>query len=140
MTMKDVKTEKVFPAKIEAIPDILDFISAHAEAAELHPKKITYLLLVSDEVAANISQYAYEKPPGELLVQIESDQEKFMLDFVDDGILFDPLSVEEPEINADIKDRNPGGLGIHVVRNFVDEMHYKRADNKNRLTLIMYKE
>ncbi|NLV99213.1 MAG: ATP-binding protein [Clostridiaceae bacterium] len=138
--MKELKAEKVFPAKIEAIPDILDFISSHAEAADLHPKKVTYLLLVSDEVAANISQYAYEKPPGELLVQIKSDPDKFMLDFVDDGVLFDPLAVEEPDINADIKDRSPGGLGIHVVRNFVDEMHYKRADNKNRLSLIMYDE
>lgn len=138
--MKDVKAEKVFPAKIEAIPDILDFISSYAEAAELHPKKTTYLLLVSDEVAANISQYAYEKPPGELLVQIESDRGKFMLEFVDDGVLFDPLSVEEPDIHADIKDRNPGGLGIHVMRNFIDEMHYRRANNKNKLSLIMYDE
>ncbi len=44
--MKDIKAEKVFPAKIEAIPDILDFISSYAEVAELHPKKTTYLLLV----------------------------------------------------------------------------------------------
>lgn len=138
--MKEVRVEKAFPAKLEAIPDILEFISSYAEVAELHPKKISCLLLVSDEVAANISQYAYEKSPGVLLLQIESDQRQFKLDFIDDGVLFDPLSVEKPDIHAHIKDREPGGLGIHVMRNFVDEMHYKRVNNKNRLSLIMYEE
>lgn len=138
--MKEIRVEKIFPAKLEVIPDILDFISSYAEEAELHPKKISCLLLVADEVVANISLYAYEKPPGELLLQIESDQRQFKLNFLDDGVLFDPLSVEKPDIQAHIRDREPGGLGIHVIRNFVDEMHYSRADNKNRLSLIMYEE
>ena len=62
--MQEVKTKKVFPAKVEQIPEISDYVSEYAQKAELHPKQITHLQVAIDEVVANICHYAYQKPPG----------------------------------------------------------------------------
>ncbi|MGI6711868.1 MAG: ATP-binding protein [Bacillota bacterium] len=136
--MQEVKEKKVFPAKVELIPQISEYVSGYAEKTKLHPKQIIHLKLAIDEVVANICQYAYQKPPGEVLVQVESGKGRFTVDFIDEGVPFDPLKVDEPDINADIADRKVGGLGIFLVRRLIDEVHYKRDGSKNILTLVLY--
>jgi serine/threonine-protein kinase RsbW len=138
MQMQEVKEKKVFPAKVELIPQISEYVSDYAEKTKLHPKQIIHLQLAIDEVVANICQYAYQKPPGEVLVQIESGKGRFAVDFIDEGVPFDPLTVDEPDINADIADREVGGLGIFLVRRVIDEVHYKRDGSKNILTVVLY--
>lgn len=136
--MQEAKQRRVFLAKIEEIPQIGEYVSGYAEKAQLHPKQITYLQVAIDEVVSNICHYAYQKPPGEVLVQIESAEGRFVVDFIDEGIPFDPLTVDEPDTNADTADRDVGGLGVFLVRRVIDEVHYKRDGGKNILTLVMY--
>ncbi|MDD4170005.1 MAG: ATP-binding protein [Desulfotomaculaceae bacterium] len=136
--MQEVKAKKVFPAKVALIPEISEYVSDCAEKAELHPKQVIHLQVAIDEVVANICHYAYQNPPGEVLVQIESGKGRFAVDFIDEGVPFDPLTVDEPDIDADIPDREVGGLGIFLVRRVIDEVHYKRDGIKNILTLVLY--
>ncbi len=139
MQVQEVKEQSmVFPARVDLIPEMVEHIADLAEQAELHPKQIIHLQLAVDEVMANICQYAYQKPPGEVLVQVESSQGRFVVDFIDEGIPFDPLTVEEPDIHASIVDREVGGLGIFLVRRVIDEVHYKREGSKNILSLVLY--
>jgi sigma-B regulation protein RsbU (phosphoserine phosphatase) len=35
-----------------------------------------------------------------------------------------------------IEDVIPGGQGIHLMRQFTDEMHYRREGGRNVLTLV----
>ena len=73
-----------------------------------------------------------------MLVQIESGEGRFAVDFSDEGVPFDPLAVDEPDINAEIADRDVGGLGIFLVRRIIYEVHYKRDEGRNHLTLVLY--
>lgn len=136
--MQEARKRRVFPAKVELIPQIGEYVSEYAEKAQLHPKQIIHLQVAIDEVVSNICHYAYQKPPGEVLVQIESEEGRFVVDFIDEGLPFDPLTVDEPNINADTADRDVGGLGIFLVRRVIDEVHYKRDGGKNILTLVLY--
>ncbi len=136
--MQEAREKKAFPAKMELIPEISKYVSDLAEKAGLHPKQVIHLQVAIDEVVANICHYAYQKPPGEVLVQIESGKGRFAVDFIDEGIPFDPLMVDEPDINADIAEREMGGLGIFLVRRVIDEVHYKRDKSKNVFTLVLY--
>jgi len=138
MQMQEVRDKKVFPAKVELIPKISEYVSDFAEKAGLHPKQVIHLQVAIDEVVANICHYAYQKPPGEVLVQIESGKGRFAVDFIDEGVPFDPLMVDEPDINADIAHRETGGLGIFLARRVIDEVHYKRDGSKNTFTLVLY--
>jgi serine/threonine-protein kinase RsbW len=53
----------------------------------------------------------------------------------DPGPEFDPLSREGPDVGAAIEDRPIGGLGIHLVRELMDQVAYRRADGRNQLTM-----
>jgi len=56
----------------------------------------------------------------------------------DDGVPFNPLSVEAPDTDLSLEDREVGGLGIHLVRNLVDDVSYHRRIGKNVLTLMSH--
>ena len=53
----------------------------------------------------------------------------------DDAPPFDPLSLAAPDLAAGLDERSMGGLGIHLVRELVDEVSYRRVDGRNELTL-----
>jgi anti-sigma regulatory factor (Ser/Thr protein kinase) len=56
---------------------------------------------------------------------------------VDSGRPFDPLSdAPEPDLNAVVEERRIGGLGVHLVKTLMDQMHYKRENEQNRLTIV----
>jgi anti-sigma regulatory factor (Ser/Thr protein kinase) len=54
----------------------------------------------------------------------------------DDGIPFNPFHVEEPDVGLTVEERGIGGLGIHLVRETMDEHHYQRRANKNIVILV----
>ena len=72
--------ERVFEAKTEAIPEVIGFIAEQAEAWGLHPQRLMQLELAVEEAVVNICLYAYEVPPGELLVRVDSGEERFLVD------------------------------------------------------------
>lgn len=53
----------------------------------------------------------------------------------DDAPPFDPLSLAAPDLAAGLDERGMGGLGIHLVRELMDEVSYRRVDGRNELTL-----
>ena len=73
----------------------------------------------------------------EIEVTLTSDEDVFTVEIIDDGHAFNPLSdAPEPDLDAGIEDRPIGGLGIHLMRVMMDDVHYRREQNKNHLTLI----
>ena len=53
----------------------------------------------------------------------------------DDGIPFNPLHAESPDLSEALDDREIGGLGIHLARKVVEEIDYAWEDGKNVVTL-----
>ena len=47
---------------------------------------------------------------------------------------FDPTAKADPDINADMEDRNIGGLGIFLVKEMMDSVNYQRVKDENILT------
>jgi len=53
----------------------------------------------------------------------------------DDGPAFNPLQVPEPDVAATLEERRPGGLGVHLVRQLMDRVEYRRAEGRNCLVM-----
>ena len=70
-------------------------------------------------------------------MDIEAIVHKDSLTFIisDSGKAFDPTAAPEADITLDVEDRPIGGLGIFLVRNIMDSVHYERVDGKNILTM-----
>ncbi len=89
--------------------------------------------LIVEEVFVNIVNYSnctYIK------VNVECKDFVLKMEFIDDGIQFNPIESESPDSPNTIDEAEIGGLGIHLVKNLTDELNYVYENNENHLTII----
>jgi serine/threonine-protein kinase RsbW len=129
--------KKGFPAKLEQLYPMLDFISLIAEDQGFEKQEIGKIQMASEEALVNVIHYAYPDGAGDLEI-ICSIVEKDILEIIvkDEGLPFNPLEdSEEVDINATAEQRRIGGLGVLMIRKFMDHVGYQRVDNSNVLTM-----
>ncbi len=91
--------------------------------------------VVFDELLNNIISYGYhDDRRHEIGVQITLSQGQLRVRITDDGMPFNPLDIDPPNVTAPLRDRKIGGLGIHLIRNMMDEVSYERHANSNVVT------
>lgn len=129
--------ENVFTASIENIPQMVAFVAENAAAVGVHPRRVMHLELATEEAVTNICSYAYEVPPGQVSIRVSRADDAVRVEFIDNGVPFDPLAADAPDLQADLENREVGGLGIFLIRRLLDEVHYHRRDNKNILSLVI---
>ena len=105
-------------------------------AAEQLPADVAWRLRVAlDEIVANIVAYAAPAPGSAALdVWFRRDGAAVEITVADDGPAFDPLAHPAPDTTRPLQVRQPGGIGIALVRSLMDEVRYERT-TRNVLTL-----
>ncbi len=126
------------PGQIEKLPD---FIRESFEHWRLPKTRMSSLQLAVEEAVANAIDYAY--PPGEkgeISVVLEwIEDERILLTTIKDfGTPFNPLTVDEPDITLPLEERPIGGLGIHLIRNLMDQVEYHYRDDMNLLQMRLH--
>ena len=121
---------------IQQIPTLEEWVESIGVPQELNMQ----MNLALEEVVTNVMLYAYPGQSGQVLVEcgkwkVESG-EKLIFTITDSGIPFDPTQKEEVDITLSAEERPIGGLGIHLVRQIMDEVKYERINNQNILTLV----
>lgn len=102
------------------------------------PDLVFKLNLVLEELGVNIVNYS--GATGDIEISLASDDDTVTVEITDDGRPFNPLTdVETPDTSAELEERSIGGLGVHLVRTMMDELHYSREDGKNRLAMTKRK-
>ena len=94
------------------------------------------LQLVADELLSNIIRYGY--PAGgthTITINLEAKVDEVWVLVRDDGIPFNPLEQPVPKMPASLDEAAVGGLGIHLVRNTMDEITYQYEDGWNTVLL-----
>ncbi len=95
--------------------------------------------LVLDEILNNIISYGYnDQIEHEIDIQLSISDGQFILQIEDDGREFNPLEITEADTESSMDDRAIGGLGILLIKNAMDEVHYIYKNKKN--CLIMKKK
>jgi len=93
------------------------------------------LRLAMEEILVNIINYSFQdKNQHKILIRINSSADNLTMEFIDDGIAFDPLTVPDPQ-DIPLEQRKPGGVGIYLVKTMMDVFKYKRIDGNNILTV-----
>ena len=119
---------------IEELPHLLDETVAFLGKHDLPPRDSLTLRLVLEEIVTNIITHAYEdREPHEITVSMKCVDEGMAVVVEDDGREFNPLTAPEPDLSVPLEDRPPGGLGIHLIREFADRIEYRRIADRNRL-------
>jgi serine/threonine-protein kinase RsbW len=120
-------------AEFARVAGVLDRLGAERHLA---PDMVADMQVALDEVLTNITEYAYTDN-AEHKIHICFRLRDNVLEAVieDDGAPFDPLAIPAPDVSAPLHQRRVGGVGIHFVRNLMDEVVYDRVGDRNRLVL-----
>ena len=127
-----------FPAGFEFLDEIRDFVAQVAREGGFTEKEIYSLQLAADEAASNIIEHAYEGIlDAEIDITCDMQGEMIIITMRDTGAPFDPSRVKQPNLKADLSDRQIGGLGVYLMRKLMDEVRYEsNAKTGNLLTMI----
>jgi len=117
--------------------NVYNFLESFAFLSGISKKDSLKILLASEEIFANISNYAYPNKTGEVKITVECSTQQGIIKllFEDWGIPFNPLLIKKPQINIPPSQRKIGGLGIFMVRRVMDNIDYEYAEGKNRLLI-----
>ena len=124
-------------AKIEDISEITEFVEAELEKVDCPMKTVVQMNIAIDEIYSNIVKFAYPSKPGPAKVEliVKNDPNSVSLRFIDEGIPYNPLKKEDPDVTLSAEERSIGGLGIFMVKKTMDEMKYAYENEKNILTV-----
>jgi len=124
---------RAYMANTGAVLDfVTDLLNAHNIPEHLHSD----ILVAVEEVFVNIAHYAYP-PEKKGNVDIHATVENGVcIRIKDSGKPFNPLEQKAPDLSVPLSEREIGGLGLHFVKNLMDDVLYEYADGKNIITLI----
>ena len=132
--------ELLIEAKTENLNAVLEFVNAQLEAVDCPMKTQTQFAIAVEEVFVNIAHYAYKTADnqhpeiGGAAIRVTVGDE-VRIEFEDKGKPYNPLEKDDPDITVGADEREIGGLGIYMVKNFMDAVEYRREDNKNILLI-----
>lgn len=130
--------ELVIDATVENITAVTEFVEEKLMELDLPVKTSMQINVAIDELFGNIAMYAYNPEIGSAVVRVEVGGEPpaVSLTFIDEGVQYNPLEKEDPDVSLSAEDRQIGGLGIYMVKKSMDEVSYEYKDGKNILRIV----
>src|SRR4051812_40610229 len=99
------------PALMRAIESMADFLSRHAAG----PQALYHAQLAAEELGTNVIKYGYDDHlEHRITLQLERLPDCFRLQILDDGHPFDARQIAEPDLQQELQQRQPGGLGLSL--------------------------
>lgn len=131
--MKELELE----ATLENLNTVLGFVDEQLEEMECPMKVQMQIDIAVEEIYVNIAHYSYKPGVGSATIRVEFEEDPLsvILTFIDQGIPYDPLAKEDPDVTLSAEERQIGGLGIFMVKKTMDDVSYEYKEGSNILTL-----
>jgi len=119
-----------------SLQPLLEFVGSCLASQGFGEDRLREIELAMEEILVNIFNYAYPDRKGEVEISCRCDGgEGVLVEVSDQGVSFDPLSLMEPDLQADIAERAIGGLGVFFVKQLIPGVRYRREEGRNILAL-----
>lgn len=127
--------------RLEEVPQMMASIEDICTEEGIDEMTILGINLALEEAVVNVVNYAYpEGTVGDIEMEVNADAKAITFILRDHGKPFDPTAAKEVDITLSAEERQIGGLGIHLIRNYMDEVKYDYRDGQNVLTLVKNKK
>lgn len=113
------------------------YVAAVARQVGLPEEEVAKVRLAVGEACKNVIQHAY--PPGvsaHYRVTCETTAEQLCIKIWDGGAPFDLARIPPPNLTADVTKRRVGGLGLYLMRQWVDEVQVFPCPEGKELWLL----
>lgn len=121
---------------VQEVPVLTVFIGGICDDMKFDSLTRSRVNLAIEEAVVNVMNYAYA--PGEhgnIQLEVTADEAAVSFILKDKGKPFDPTAMPEVDVDEYVATRSVGGLGIHLIRNYMDEVDYQRTNGQNVLTM-----
>lgn len=140
MTDDSNRMEKHFQRDINSLDKIFEFICefiAENKIDELTAFSINFAI---EEIFTNMVKYNSENQ-NNISISLNKDGNKLILCLTDYDVgHFDITKLKEIDINQSLQERKAGGLGLHIVKQMVDEIDYEYKNRNSRIRIIKHLE
>jgi len=126
-------------AQAESLGSVTHFVRDGAREAKLPVSRLNELDLLVEEIFMNIARHSYPKgTPGPVSVSYSvTEPGELAVEFSDQGVEFNPLKADPPDLALNLEERAVGGLGVFLLKEFADSLSYRREQGWNRLTVVI---
>ena len=116
---------------------IVEFVEEVLSQYDCSGKALYQIAVAIEEIFVNIANYAglADDDSVEIRCEVLDDPLRAVVQFIDEGVPFDPLAANDPDISPEALEARDGGLGIYMVKQMMDEVTYAYKDGKNTLTI-----
>ena len=114
-------------------PKLTELYTLNKFISDELPKENHQVNLIVEEVFVNIVNYS---KTDFVTVNVEYENKTLVLEFIDNGIEFNPLLKKNPNIPKSIDEAQIGGLGIFLAKKMSDEIYYHNINGENHLKII----
>ena len=125
-----------FEREIGSVGDIHRFVRTFFTQEGLDDEHLYAVDLAVEEIFTNMVKYG---DGGDRAIDIELDmqEDRLTIRLTDHNVsLFDITAAGEVDIDLPLKERKIGGLGIHLVRKFMDEIDYSYENRRSTITMV----
>lgn len=131
--MKELTVE----ATLQNLAPVQTFIEGELEARGCPTKTLLQISVAVEEIYVNIARYAYHPEIGKATVRccVEEAPLRVAIQFLDNGVPFDPLEKPDTDTTLSAEEREIGGLGILMVKRTMDDVNYSYEHGTNILTI-----
>ena len=122
--------------RLEAVGALFERLAAFHRRCRVSEDDAYVLALVMEEAFTNVVRHGYPAEGGhEITIRLELTGGVATFVIEDDARYFDPLQAPLNDLDVPLEDRQPGGLGLHLIRSLMDEVAYRRDGDRNVLTM-----
>ena len=92
--------------------------------------------LAIEELLTNTIKHGFSDDGAHTIdIYFDLQGDRLRVRIEDDAVAFDPADAKSPDTEAAFEDRPVGGLGVHLVKNLMDDVDYRREGGRNHVTL-----
>ncbi|MDR2702465.1 MAG: SpoIIE family protein phosphatase [Spirochaetaceae bacterium] len=136
-------------ASLENLNTVLDFVNNELKQHGCPSGIQGEIDIAVEEIFVNIANYAYvpeysaeqvltsegSTPAAGNIAILISVTDKMVIRFEDTGRPYNPIEQAAPDLTIPPAKREPGGLGVFLVKKLMDNIEYSRTENKNVLVM-----
>jgi serine/threonine-protein kinase RsbW len=123
--------------EIAGIPRLNEWVEETLTAEGVGATPIFNATLAIEEAVVNVIKHAFAgiAPPYRIVLSLAVTSDRLRVELCDNGREFNPALAPPPDLTSPLAEREPGGLGLHLIRSLMDRVEYRREAGENRLAL-----
>lgn len=136
----NICVEMLFSRKIESVESLLDFVSRFLIENRVDAASQFALTLAIEEIFTNLVKHEPDAA-AEIPLRIAVDDDKIVATLINrGGSVFAPDVSMVVDVDTPLRERECGGLGLHIARSLVDDLRFEHCEGDGIIVIVKYLE